>query len=152
MGFKQGLLRARGQIAFLVALACSTGVIIYLETLDAEGRIRDQVVASIAASGEQELAPDLEGAIRTAVDRAREEFTRDPQAAASRAAVLNVTVLGIAQGIGSAAQQRLDAEEVLDLLESEPPEQAEAVAPALALLAAAVPDFLPRVSALLARE
>lgn len=152
MGFREGLLRARGQIAFLVALVCSTGVIIYLEMLDAEGRIRDQVTASLVTSGQDALSPDLKGIAETTVDRARQDFAIDPQATANRAAVLNGTVLGIAQGVGSAAQHRVDAEKVLDLLESEPREQTDAVAPALALQAAAIPAYEPRVSALLARE
>lgn len=154
MSFRDGLLRARGQIAFLVALVASTAVIIYLETLDAEGRIRDQVVASLAVGGEIEAAPsaDLEATVEAALGRARDAFALDPQPQANRAAVLNAAVLGIARGIGSSAQHRLDAETVLNLLEGETPGEAQAVAPALVLLAVAVPEYQPRVSALLSRE
>jgi hypothetical protein len=152
MNFRQGLLRARGQIAFLLALVCSTGAIIYLETLDAEGRIRDQVVASVAVSGEDEFATGLRAMTEAAILKARGDFARDPKAALNRAGVLNASILAIAQRIGSASQHRLDAEEILEMLEGEPPEQASAIAPALTLLAAAIPDFQPRVSALLTRE
>ena len=152
MGFREGLFRARGQIAFLVALVCSTGVIIYLEMLDAENRIRDRVVASIAVSGENALAPALKPSAEAAVTQARTDYARDPMSAANRAALLNAAVLASAQGIGSRAARLRDAEQLLELLENEPPREAQAVAPALTLLAAAIPDFQPRVSALLARE
>lgn len=152
MGFRQGLLRARGQIAFLAALVCSTGVIIYLETLDAESRIREQVVASIAATGESEFPLSLRDTAEVALAKARRDFARAPNVAAHRAALLNAAVLGIAQGLGSASQHRSDSEEVLALLDSEPPEQTKVIAPALTLLAAAIPEFEPKISALLARE
>lgn len=154
MSFRDGLLRARGQIAFLVALIASTAVIIFLETLDAEGRIREQVVASLAVGGEAKVAPsaDLEATVEAALGSARDAYALDPQSRANQAAVLNAAVLGIARGIGSSAQHRLDAETVLNLLEGETPGEAQAVAPALVLLAVAVPEYQPRVSALLSRE
>jgi hypothetical protein len=152
MGFREGLFRARGQIAFLVALVCSTGVIIYLEMFDAEVRIRDRVLASIAVSGENALSPALKPSAEAAVAQASTDYARDPSSAANRAALLNATVLATAQGLGSRAERVRDAEQLLELLENEPPGEAWAVSPALTLLAAAIPDLQPRVSALLARE
>ena len=48
MTFREGLLQARGQIVFILALAISTGVIIYLESLDTDSRIRSRVEDSLA--------------------------------------------------------------------------------------------------------
>src|SRR5687768_14589972 len=97
MSFGEGLLRARGQIAFLLALACSTIAIIYLETLDVEGRIRTQLTGELGASGSVSASRSdgLEQAARTALNTASEPDLTDPEPVAERAAALNAVVIGI---------------------------------------------------------
>lgn len=146
MSFREGLLQARGQIAFLLALVCSTAVIIYLEAFDTQARIRDQVVAEMASGPAAQRSPEFDQAARIAIETARSEFSN---LVAHRAAVLNATVLGIAQNLESADVLRQEADKVLTLIEDGDQEQTWQLAPALALLAAAVPEFEPRVVALL---
>lgn len=154
MSFGEGLLRARGQIAFLLALVCSTIAIIYLETLDVEGRIRTQLTGELGASGRVSASRSdgLEQAARTALNTASEPDLTDPEPVAERAAALNAVVIGISQGIGPAATHRQNADRVLTLIEDGDSHQIRALAPALVLLAAAMPEFEPRVLALLASE
>ncbi|MHA6691314.1 hypothetical protein [Devosia sp. A449] len=151
MKFSEGLLRARGQIAFLLALACSMAVIIYLETLNTSERIRAQVVAEAGMSG-QSLEPrsdNLTVAVRLAIDNNRVAFTDDPGAPTNRAGMLNAAVLGLAFGVGPAEVQKQEADAVLALIEAGNPQEVWALAPALGLLAATVPEFESRVLSLL---
>jgi hypothetical protein len=151
MKFSEGLLRARGQIAFLLALACSMAVIIYLETINASERIRAQVVAEAGITG-QSLEPrsdDLTAAVRLAINNNRLAFDGDPGVPANQAGMLNAAVLGIAFGVGTVEEQKKDAEAVLTLIEAGNRQDLWALAPALGLLATAVPEFETRVLALL---
>lgn len=154
MSFGEGLLRARGQIAFLLALAGSTAAIIYLEALDTQGRIREQLVGELGASGRISAAgsPDLTLAARTAINTASEGDLIDQDSVAHRAAALNAAVVGISRGIGPATAHRQSADRVLSLIEDGDSLQVRTLAPALVLLAAAMPEFEPRVLALLGNE
>jgi len=154
MSSAEGLLRARGQIAFLLALVCSTIAIIYLETFDAEARIREQLIAELAASGSVSASrsPDLERAARTAIDTVAEGSLTDQESTAQKAAALNAAVVGMAHGVGPATTHRRNADQVLNLIEKGDSEQVRTLAPALVLLAAAMPEFEPRVLALLRPE
>ncbi|NGP16450.1 hypothetical protein [Devosia aurantiaca] len=151
MSFRDGMLQARGQIVFIAALLCSTAAIVYLEYFDTTGRIRDQVIAAQATTGSKApvLAPDFVG---TAMQMGEDAYGADPSTAGNRAAALNAAVLGLSQGLGQPAQHRQSLEQVIATLEAEAPSAAQEVAPALALVAAAVPDLEPRVRALLARQ
>lgn len=153
MSFREGLLRARGQIAFLLALVGSTVAIIHLETVDAEARIREQLVGELGASGRILGAGSSELALaaRTAIDAARDGLTNQ-DSVALRAATLNAAVVGISRGIGPAEAHRQEADQVLSLIENGDSQQIRALAPALVLLAAAMPEFEPRVLALLGTE
>ena len=51
MIFREGLLEARGQIVFILALTISTAVIIYLEALDTEDRIRGRIEEALVGGG-----------------------------------------------------------------------------------------------------
>jgi hypothetical protein len=151
MKFREGLLQARGQIAFLLALACSMSVIIYLETLNASERIRAQVVAEAGMTGQsvEPRSDNLTAAVRLAIDNNRVAFDGDPGAPAYQAGMLNAAVLGIAFGVGPVEDKKKDAETVLALIEAGNRQDLWALAPALGLLAAAVPEFESRVLALL---
>ncbi len=46
--FRDGLLKARGQLTFIAALAISTGIIIYLEALDTESHIQGRVATELS--------------------------------------------------------------------------------------------------------
>jgi hypothetical protein len=91
-------------------------------------------------------SPEFEHAAMVAIETTRSEFSN---LVAHRAAVLNATVLGIAQNLGPPDVLRQEADRVLTLIENGDQEQIWQLAPALALLAAAVPEFEPRVVALL---
>lgn len=154
MSFRGGLLQARGQIIFIVALVCSTAVIVQLEYLDTTNRIRQQVLAAVSTTGEAtgSLSPTLAEMAPSVIDEGRDDYAADPAAPGARAAALNAAVLGLAQGVGRARQHLDLIEQVVSALEAGSREDIALVAPALMLTGAAVPDLEARISALLARQ
>jgi hypothetical protein len=88
--FREGLLKARGQIAFVTALVLSTAFIIYLEALDTEERIQSRVSAELARqrSPQASMPPPLLSAVTAAIHRAEDAYKQEPDAAANRASVL----------------------------------------------------------------
>ena len=154
MSFREGLLQARGQIAFIAALVISTGIIIYLETIDTSARIREQVVATIGTSGtsEMRLSPEVYPALEAAAAAGRAAYAADPTRPVNRAAALNAATLGVAHGFGSLAEQHQMIEAVLLDLQRADRSELEALAPALALVSAAMPQYRSRISALLGRN
>ncbi|HYF56222.1 MAG TPA: hypothetical protein VEA41_18355 [Salinarimonas sp.] len=84
MSFRDNLLKARGQIAFISALAVSTAVIIHLENLDTEGRIQARLTGAAPAAVPETVRSRAEDALR----RAREAHAAAPGADETRAALL----------------------------------------------------------------
>lgn len=154
MSIRDGLLQARGQIAFVAALAVSTAVIIYLEAIDTNARIREQVVATIGTTGavETSLSASVQDDIEASIDEALKAYEADPSTALNKSAALNAAVLGVAHGIGSARGYHQIVDTVLSGLEAGVVSEVRAAAPALALVSAAMPQYRERISALLARR
>ena len=121
MKFSEGLLRARGQIVFILALALSMAIIIRLEALSTEERIQ------------AEVAQRLEAEI---VDKSREEEALRVLAASQAAfnetpdadTVANVLVSLVA-AVRSGGLMRSEAEERAAQLLRELPEGASASVP-----------------------
>ena len=149
--FQNGLLKARRQIAFTLALVLSTSGIIYLETIDAEERIRDHVTAEMATGADSETrSPALEQALRGTIERSVSRYTAAPELAETQAPLLVAAALGIAHEIGDHNSHYRRVEEVLARLEREPSLRTDELGAALALIAGALPQLEARALALLA--
>lgn len=154
MRFRDGLLQARGQIAFIAALVVSTGIIIYLESIDTSVRIREQVVANLGITGTPgtPLSSELHKSLENAAAAGRAVYAADPALAVNRAAALNAAVLGVAHGLGTVAEHHQLVETVLADLEGASRAEVQELGPALALVSAAMPQYQLKIAALLARD
>lgn len=154
MSFREGLLQARGQIAFIAALAISTGIIIYLENIDTSARIREQVMARLGTTGTADapLSPELQPSLEAAAATGRAAYAADPSLALNRAAGLNAAALSVAHGFGSIGEQHRIIEAVLADLQGASRVEIQSLAPALALVSAAMPQYQPEISTLLSRN
>lgn len=150
MTFRDGLLKARGQITFVVALAVSTGIIIYLEALDTEDRIQERVAAEISRQkGAAAPAPQpLQAAIGAALREAQASYASDPGAAASRAALLTAVSSAVQLGVLDPEDGLSRVRKVLDELERKPGERTAVLVSALGAAAAAFPTLQDRVARL----
>jgi hypothetical protein len=148
--FREGLLKARGQLAFVTALVLSTGFIIYLETLDTEARIQNRA-AELArqANGAPAVSEPLRAAVAATLRRARDAFERDPAAAANRAAILTSVASAVQLGVMASSEGLAQAQKVLDGLERNPGEQNPNLASALAAIAATFPSLQDRIGRLM---
>lgn len=106
--FRDGLLKARGQIAFVLALAISTGVIIYLEALDTEQRIQARVEEEIARRGAgpretashlRQVSAETRRAVATALRQAEEAYAASPTAPEAVAALLTALSTAVQTGL-----------------------------------------------------
>jgi hypothetical protein len=150
--FREGLLKARGQIAFVTALVLSTAFIIYLEALDTEERIQSRVSAELARqrSPQASMSPPLLSAVTAAMHRAQDAYKQEPDAAANRASVLTSVSSAVQLGIIGSAEGHDRVQRILDDMERKPGEQSATLASALAVTAATFPSLQDRVSRLLA--
>lgn len=149
MTFKEGLLKARGQIAFVTALVLSTAFIIYLETLDTDERIQSRVSAELARQRGATASQPLISAVTTVVRRAQDAYGQEPEAAANRASVLTSVSSAVQLGIIASAEGQSQIQRILDDMERRPGERNVALASALAVTAATFPSLQDRVSRLL---
>jgi hypothetical protein len=153
--FKEGLLRARGQIVFVVALVLSTAFIIYLETLDTEERIQSRVSTELARQRGAPLSvsPPLVSAVTTSMRKAQEAYRQEPDAAANRASLLTSVSSAVQLGIIDSAEGHSQIQKILDDMErkpeAKPGERNVTLASALAVTAATFPSLQDRVSRLL---
>ncbi|GLK79113.1 hypothetical protein [Methylopila turkensis] len=95
MRIPEGLLRARSQIVFLVALFVSTLAIVQLETLDLDARSRARAAAEMRAEAiaGRPPQPELEEPLRAAAARAEAAFARsEPGSAAALLMALSASV------------------------------------------------------------
>jgi len=149
--FREGLLKARGQITFVTALALSTGIIVYLEALDTEDRIRSRVAAELSRQGAGTAAvpPSLREAVGAALGRTAEEYARDPAAAANQAALLAAVSAAVQLGVTETDDGLARTSKVLDEVEQRPGARSPALTSALGLTAAAFPTLQERITRLL---
>ncbi|HEX2554973.1 MAG TPA: hypothetical protein VHL98_14835 [Microvirga sp.] len=150
MIFREGLLEARGQIVFILALAISTGVIIYLEALDTEERIRGRIDAALVGSRPAPAAvPEpVADRARAALRRAEEAYTAAPAAPEARAALLTALAGAVQLGVVAAGETRPRVETVLAAIESDRAAPPTGLAAALGVVAAAFPDLQERIGRL----
>ncbi len=149
MSFREGLLKARGQITFIVALALSTGVIIYLEALDTEERIQSRVTAEVARQrNAPPVSPPIEAAVRANLARAEQAYAADPNNAAHRAALLTSLSSAVQLGIRRPDEGLAGAQKVLDGIESQRGDQNPVVGSALGVAALAFPSLQDRITRL----
>lgn len=149
MTFREGLLKARGQITFVAALAISTGIIIYLEALDTEDRIESRVAAELARQkvAGAAVAPPLQAAVGTALRRSEEDYSRNP-GAASRTALLTAVAAATQLGALGADEGLARTRRILDEMERGLGERSAALISALGAAAAAFPTLQERITRL----
>jgi hypothetical protein len=151
--FREGLLKARGQLAFVTALVLSTAVIIYLEALDTEERIQSRVSAELARhrSAAAPVPAPLGEAVAAAMRRAQEAYGREPETAGNRTAMLTSVSSAVQLGIVASQEGLSQVQKVLDDMERKPGERNANVASALAVAAATFPThqepLRPRLTA-----
>lgn len=85
MRFREGWLRARSQIVFLVALVGSMAAIVQLETLDLDARSKARLAAEMReeAIAGRPTRPELEEPLRSALARAEAAFARSDAGSAT---------------------------------------------------------------------
>jgi hypothetical protein len=148
--FKEGLLKARGQITFVTALAVSTGIIIYLEALDTEARIQARVAAEMSRqrSAAAPAPQPLQAAVGAALREAQANYESDPGAAASRAALLTSFSSAVQLGVLGPEDGLARVGRLLDEMEQRPGERTSALVSALGAAAAAFPTLQDRIARL----
>ena len=149
MIFREGLLEARGQIVFILALAISTGVIIYLEALDTEDRIRGRIQEALVGDRSSVAAPGpVADRARAALRQAEAAYAADRAAPDARAALLTALAGAVQLGTLAAAEARPRAEEVLAAVEADRSASPPGLAAALGVTAAVFPDLQERIGRL----
>lgn len=151
MTFKEGLLKARGQITFITALAISTVVIVYLEALDTEDRIQSRLATELTRQRSNGIAvsPSLQAAVTSALGRSQEAYMQNPGTAAARAAMLTSLSSAVQLSIVRMDEGLAQVRKVLDDIEQRPGEQSAVLASALAVTAATFPSTQDRIGSLL---
>ncbi|MFC4170790.1 hypothetical protein ACFOYU_01770 [Microvirga sp. GCM10011540] len=150
MTFKDGLLKARGQITFVLALAISTGIIIYLEALDTEQRIQARVAAELAQrnAASASAPPALQAAVRSALRRSEEVYAREPRADEARAGLLTSFAAAVQLGVMEPGDGLSQVQKILDEMEQNRGELSASLISALGLAAATFPSLQDRIARL----
>lgn len=147
MTFKDGLLKARGQITFVAALAISTGIIIYLENLDTEARIQSRIASELARRGgtNATTSPALEISVRQTLQQAQDAYAADPAASANRAAILVSLSTAVRLGVLTQDEGLTRVRKVVDELAQRPRDRNVELSSALQAVAATFPSLQERV-------
>ncbi len=145
MSFRQGLLAARGQIAFVSALAACTAVIIHLENLDTEERIRERVAAELARGPAAVASPAGRALGEAALRRAEEAHGARPDAPEAQAALLTALSAAVQLGALEAEAARPRVEALLGRAEGSDAPPPPALAAGLSAAAAAFPGLRERI-------
>lgn len=146
--FRAGLLQARGQIVFIAALAVSTAVIIRLESLDTDSRIRNQVEESLVRERGNIPPAVLRERAAAALRQAEEAYARSPNTSENRAGVLTALAGAVLLGSMERGQAAARLDEVLRAVEADPAPTAPVLAAALSATAAAFPALQERIGRL----
>jgi hypothetical protein len=101
MRFKEGLVRARGQIAFILALAVSTAIIVRLEYLSTEQYIEKRITDGVVARNTSD--PVVQALADSALRRARAAAAAAPLSSEDRAAL--ATALASSRLVGAASDE-----------------------------------------------
>jgi hypothetical protein len=149
VSFRQGLLAARGQIAFVSALAVCTAVIIHLENLDTEERIRERVATELARGQAPASPPAASPADRAVADaalrRAEEAHGARPESPDAQAALITALSAAVQLGALEAETARPRVEALLGGAEGADAAPPPALAASLSAAAAAFPGLRERI-------
>lgn len=150
MSFRTGLLNARGQITFIIALALSTGAIIYLETLDTEARIQGQVATELSRqrNAPASIEPRIDAVARKNLSRSEEAYNTDPNGAANRAAMLVSLSTAVQLSIMRPEDGLSRVQRVLADIERQKNEMPPMLVSALGAAAVAFPSLQDRIASL----
>ena len=149
MIFREGLLEARGQIVFILALTVSTAVIIYLEALDTEDRIRGRIEEALVGDRAAVSAPaPIADRARAALRQAEEAFAANQAAPEARAALLTALAGAVQLGTLAPGEARPRAQAVLAAVEADRTAPPPGLAAALGVAAATFPDLQERIARL----
>jgi hypothetical protein len=148
--FREGLLKARGQITFIAALTISTGIIIYLETLDTEERIQGRVATELARqrNAPPSISPAIDARVKANLQRSEEIYSTDPTAATARAALLAALASAVQLSILRPEDGLTRAQRVLADMESQTGEVTPVLVSALGAAAVAFPSLQDRIAGL----
>jgi hypothetical protein len=148
--FRDGLLKARGQLTFIAALAISTGIIIYLETLDTEAHIQGRVATELSRqrNAPATVLPAIEATVRTNLQRSEVAYAADPGDAANRAALLVSLSSAVQLGILKPEDGLSRVQRVLAEMERQRREASAVVDSALGTAAVAFPSLQDRIASL----
>lgn len=145
MSFRQGLLAARGQIAFVSALAVCTAVIIHLENLDTEERIRERVATELARGQAPASPPAARAVADAALRRAEEAHGARPESPDAQAALITALSAAVQLGALEAETARPRVEALLGGAEGADAAPPPALAASLSAAAAAFPGLRERI-------
>ncbi|MBJ6127110.1 hypothetical protein [Microvirga splendida] len=150
MGFRTGLLNARGQITFIIALAVSTGFIIYLETLDTEARIQGRVATELARqrNAPPVISPAIDARVRANLQRSEEIYAAEPDAATARAALLSSLASAVQLSILKPEDGLARAQRVIADMERQTGDIPPVLMSALGNAAVAFPTLQDRIASL----
>jgi hypothetical protein len=148
--FREGLLKARGQITFIAALTISTGIIIYLETLDTEERIQGRVATELARqrNAPPSISPAIDARVKANLQRSEEIYSAEPTAAASRAALLTSLASAVQLSILRPEDGLTRAQRVIADMERQTGEVTPVLNSALGTAAVAFPSLQDRIAGL----
>jgi hypothetical protein len=150
VGFRTGLLNARGQITFIMALALSTGIIIYLETLDTEERIQGRVATELARqrNAPPGISPAIDARVRANLQKSEEAYASDPNPDTNRAALLVSLASAVQLSILRPEEGLARAQRVLSDMERRKGEFTPVLVSALGAAAVAFPSLQDRIASL----
>ena len=97
MTFSENLLRARGQIAWILALIASTATIVHLEKMDFELRASHRDLSGSDAS--PPLDPYTRGLVENALAGARKAYDAQPTDSAAETAMIVAAATAVQAGI-----------------------------------------------------
>jgi hypothetical protein len=148
--FREGLLKARGQITFIAALTISTGIIIYLETLDTEERIQGRVATELARqrNAPPTISAAVDARVRANLQRSEEIYSAEPTTAASRAALLTSLASAVQLSILRPEDGLTRAQRVIADMERQTSEVTPVLVSALGAAAVAFPTLQDRIASL----
>lgn len=148
MTFRDGLLKARGQLTFIAALAISTGIIIYLEALDTEAHIQGRVATELSRQmhAPTTVSPAIDAAVRANLQRSEQAYGADPDSPASRAALLSTLSSAVQLGILKPEDGLTRVQRILADMERRRGEPSTVVDAALGTAAVAFPSLQDRIA------
>lgn len=148
MTFRDGLLKARGQLTFIAALAISTGIIIYLETLDTEERIQGRVATEISRQrhAPESILPAIDAKVKASLQKSEEAYGSDPHSPSNRAALLVSLASAVQTSILKPEDGLLRIQRVLADMERSKSELSPVLLAALGTAAVAFPSLQERIA------